>query len=245
MSIENIPKEVLDRLNKLKNLEEGARSVGSFAEAENAAARFQDLLLRYNLDEEAVRSQTIEAQIKMLNEEVDLSRFYGYRAANWAYDLLKAVSKHSMCEIIITDKWKVHVLGEKQNVSLAIYFSEQLASKIEHAYKFSWTAYNGEEDQKTFRRGFLRGAVMAISSRLRMEEKKAQAAPENKGLALVLVNKRQQASDFLAKEFPNSYISKSKRGMTGGLDGFGKGVEAGGKMGLNKGLDQAQRKRLT
>jgi hypothetical protein len=245
MSVNEIPKEILDKLNKLKNLEEGARSVGSYSEAENAAARFQQLLYKYNLDEEQVRNSHLEEKIRMSNEEIDLSRFYGYRAANWAQDLLSAVAKHSMCIVIITGKWKVHVLGEKQNVNLAIYFSEQLASKIEHAYKFSWTAYKGEEDQKTFRRGFLRGAVMAISMRLRVEEKKATTAPENNGLSLVLANKRQQAMDFLKTEFPNSCSRTKKWNQAGGEDGFGRGKEAGGNMSLNKGLGSVDKKRLT
>lgn len=244
MSIQDIPKEVLAKLNKLKNLEEGARSVGSLAEAENAAAKFQDLLYKYNLDEEQVRNSTLAEKIQMGKEQVDLTDFYGYRAADWAYDLLRAVAKHSMCVTILTDKYKVHVLGEKHNVSLAIYFTEQLASKIEHAYRFAWTAYKGDEDNRTFRRGFLRGAVLAISTRLRVEEKRASDAPENNGLAMVLVNKRQQAMDFLKQEYPDSTCRKVTIGATGGRDGFGKGVEAGKAMGINKGIGGADRKRL-
>lgn len=244
MSTNEIPQDILNKLNKLKNLEEGARSVGSYNEAENAAARFQALLYKYNLDEEQVRNSHLEAKLQMQNEEIELSRFYGYRAANWAQDLLSAVAKHSMCVVIITGKWKCHVLGEKQNVNLAIYFTEQLASKIEHAFKFAWTAYNCEEDQKTFRRGFLRGAVMAISMRLRVEEKKATADPVNNGLALVLVNKRQEAMDFLKQQFPNSCSRTKSWSPTGGADGFGKGKEAGGSMGLNKGLGSGGKKLL-
>jgi hypothetical protein len=251
MSITDIPQDLLNKLNKLKNLEDGARSVGSFEEAENAASKFQDLLLKYNLDADEVLSAGLQKKIDMLGESVELNQFYAYRASDWAYKLIKVVAHYSLCQIIITSssskKDKISIVGERQNVAMALYIMEQLVEKIKVAFKISYKEYKGPENEKLFRRGFLTGAVTAINLKLSIQERKAKEEEMKRGgnsLALMVVDKRKKAHDYLKELFPHSKTINTKKVQLRSEDGFNKGVEAGRGIDINKGLTPTNNKRL-
>lgn len=236
--IGNIPQDLLDKLNKLKNLQEGAVSVGSLAEAENAGAKYQDLLLKWNLSEEDVRNSSIEQKVQMLEESFDTKTQFAWRASDWVHRLLKTVARTSMCDVIIMGNGITNVLGEKQNVALVIYFTEQLISKITIAYRAAWINYNGDENSKLFRRSFLTGAVDAISSRLYNELSKAKKESQlhKTGLEIVLVKKGEMTKKYMDEQHPHSRTVRARSGSTGSISGYMQGKEAGGKMGLNKGV---------
>lgn len=252
---QHIPPELLDKLMKLKNLKEGAESVGSHAEAENAAAKFQQLLLKHNLDEQAVLSAGVEKKAQMLHSELDLDPLQAKTEAEWVKKLATAVAHFSMCKVVVHttyrhryDQGKLSILGEKHNVATALFIIEQLISKIDIASKQAFKVYHGHEKRNTFRRGFLIGAVEAITVRLHKEEKEAieqqkqeqtssgVAATKNNNMGLMVIDKRALATRFMEDKFPNLQYTKNRQTNLSGRDGKEKGYEAGSKMDIHKGV---------
>lgn len=239
MDINNkIPQALLDKLNKLKNLSEGAAAVGSLEEAANAAEKYMSLLLKHNLDEQTVADSILQKKIDMLRDDIDVSDYYAYRASDWVQKLTKVIAHHCMCVPVRVGDTTFAIVGEKVNVGVTFYLLEQIVSKVSIALQFSWTNYSGEENFKVFRRGFFSGAVYAIHKKLSEQEREIRKAEDN-GLALMVVSKRKLAEEFMKQTFP-SITTKTRRLLNNvsGVEGFTKGVEAGSNIDLNKGIEQ-------
>ena len=235
MNNQHIPEGLLDKLNKLKNLQEGAASVGSLAEAEVAAQKYMELLMKFNLTEEAVINHGVQAKLQMLCSEVDLKQYFAYTASDWADKLVRKVAYYCMCKAVGHCNNTISILGEKQNVATALYLIEQIVSKVHIAFKHAWRDYRGEENQKMFRRGFLIGAVESIAVKLSEQQEVMNKA--NTGMELMIVNKRELATKFMHQKFPNTVSARSRSGQgLSGIGGYQRGVEAGKGIGLNKGV---------
>lgn len=253
---QHLPPGLLDKLNKLRNLEEGAKSVGSHEEAANAAAKYQDLLLKYNLDEQAVVSHGIQKKAQMLTAEFDLDLYQSKTESNWLNMLVNSVAHFCMCKTVKTvsagerhryDQGVITILGEKHNVATVFYLVEQLMSKIDIACKMSYKVYTGFESRNTFRRGFLIGAVQTIHVRFHEKEKEilekskqgaefGKVAP-NTNMGLMIVDKRALATRFMNDKFPNLIKVKARAKSLTGNDGRREGIIAGSKMELNRGVE--------
>lgn len=230
MSTSHIPDELLDKLNKLKNMADGAAAIGSTEEASNAAAKFQALLLKHNLDEASVLEHGIKRKAQMLESEIESDE-------EWTRVLIVAVASHCMCANIKnrgTNKYKI--LGEKVNVAVCEYMIEQLYNKILAAAELTWFKDKKKMhiSQKNFKEGFYMGCVDEIATRLRTEEKKAVAA--NTEMGLMVINKKALAERFMLDKYPNVVARTYRVGTDNPNEAYIKGREAGGRMELNKGL---------
>lgn len=238
---EHIPEELLRKLSKLRNLAEGARAVGSLAEAENAAEKYQELLLKHNLDDQAVINHGVQEKIKMLHSQIDAG------TDKWMHKLIRDIAHHCMCRTVrdmnSRDGRLFHILGESVNVAVAMYMIEQLLDKITIAYKSAWMFYKGEEKRHMFKKSFYFGAVDAIAMRIVRQEVKLQL--ENKEMGLMLVGKRELATTFMEQKFPELKMSKARNTRGSSLSGYEQGKAAGSRMDLDKSAaNRANQKRL-
>lgn len=163
---------VIAKIQKLMNLKEGAEAVGSIHEAENAAMRVQELLMRYNLDLETVQATSIQIKAEFFDGWIELGDKQGKSESFWVPKLYSAIANNNLCRAIF-DNTSVRILGRKDQVELVLYIADQMISKVRIAEKYSWAEYTGEEKRGTFRRGFYSGAVIGINSRLRNENTKS------------------------------------------------------------------------
>lgn len=239
----HIPDELLDKLNKLKNLADGAAALGESGkeEAANAAAKFQALLLKYNLDEASVLEHGIKRKAQMLESTIETEE-------EWVCRLIIGVAKHCMCQNLYDRRRKLYmILGEKVNVAVCEYMIEQLYNRILSAFELSWF-----KDKKTMRvqehiykEGFLYGCVDAIVERLYREEAKAVEA--DKTMALMVVNKMALATRFMMDKYPNvrtvGYASGLDSNSATTAAAYLKGQAAGKNMEINKGLAGRQNQR--
>ena len=242
--MQQIPKGLLDKLNKLKALEEGAQAVGSTHEAENASAKYQAILLEYNLTDQDVQKSSIEAKIKVLMDDFDVTGFFAWKASGWVEKLVRTICRHSFCETVTNyNSTRVHIIGEKDNVAMVFYFVEQLVEKIKVAYNIAWKEYEGTENMKLFRRGFLTGAVDAINSRLYKESIQAinVATVANPGLALVLKSKKDIVKAKKDELFNPDLLSKVRSGFSSSKSGYVSGHQAGSGLSLNRGKGKSQK----
>jgi len=233
---QHIPDELLDKLNKLRNMADGAAAVGSKEEAANAAAKFQALLLKHNLDESTVLEHGIRRKAQMLETEIE-------GAEEWARRLIICVATHCMCQNLYRPAMRIYViLGEKVNVAVAEYMIESLYNKCLAAFELAWFVDRRKMrvQERIYREGFLLGCVDAIVERLRKEEKAATAG--NAQMALVLVNKMALATRFMHDKYPNVRTVYYSGGVDSNsrtaADAYQRGRDAGKNMELNKGLAQ-------
>lgn len=228
---------LLEKLQKLKNMADGAHAVGNYAEAENAASKFQELLMKHNLDEKQVMAAGVAEKVKMLEEKFDMRPYVFGGTVTWLNTLVSVVAKSSMCSVLNFGGTKKSIFGEPHNVGACLYMVEQIVSKISVALQVSLKAYNGCENRGVYTRGFLNGAVTAIAARLRTDETKIT---ENKEMGLMVINKRAMSRRFMLDKY------KTKPGRSTGMggasnDGYGAGTKVGAAMGLNKGLNVNQK----
>lgn len=294
-----IDQSIIDKIQKLINLKEGAEAVGSLHEAENAGARLQQFLMKYNLDLDEVKKSKIEAKAEMDKVGLDVSDMQDKRESNWVPELYKAVAENMLCYVIVSNTY-IRVMGHKHNVQLVLYIAEQLVAKVRIAEKAAWTQYDGDEKRGTFRRGFLKGCGIGIRERLEQEKRNMQREKDNNPMALMIVNKEKELDEYLyelgyktrprtpeqeiehlqywekvwAKEaeeerlrleamtpkelekykaqqardearnnkrWQKEYNKKGPKGLSSN-DGYSAGKEAGARMDINKGLDEAKPK---
>lgn len=235
---------ILEKLRKLKNIEEGARSVGGFEEAANAAGKYQDMLLKYNLSEEQVKSHRMEQKIRMLESILDCKRYEMMHTTGWVEKLVKAVAHSCMCRVVnLKSVGKVNksILGEEHNVASALYIIEQLVSKISIALEFARKRGEfGGETRAVFSRGFLIGAVDAIITKLNAQER--DVAKPNTEMGLMVINKRELATRFMMDKYKHLRTVGEKKVSNGSQFGYMKGHEAGSNMDINKGTNFSPKK---
>jgi hypothetical protein len=231
----SVPEHILELLRKLLVFEEGANKIGSINEAEVAAVKIQEILLKYNLDREKISAE----KRKYVMKDLKVADYSGGTEGKWIRMLLVGLTTYNFCELIITitgvrnyDKYRI--LGTEENTETVIYLFEQLRVKIIELSKESWKGYQGIEKHNTYLRGFLMGAAMAIRNRLHNEWEKAQKTSEST-TALILSNK----SDLM--EFRNSIFTNVKTtgySSTSSIDGHYAGVKAGKTINIHKGITE-------
>ena len=231
MEIEN---NILERIQKLLNLQKGAEAIGSLHEAELAAVRVHELLLKYNLD-----LADITGFVKP--EASKISRFDERDIVNpknegqWIHALYNVLCKHNFCRIVVINMRDIKyasLIGTKVNVESVKFLGDQLENRIRIAEKDAWKQNSSSEKRNAFRRGFFMGAVRGIDTQLELK-KKEEAALNNKVTALVLSNK-DKLDKFMNDEFNNLKSGKPTR--VSASTGMAMGYAKGRSMNINDGI---------
>ena len=234
-----IEEAILTKIQKLLNLKVGAEQIGSLHEAENAAIRVTELLLKYNLELEDVTGfvKPDAKDIRRFNEEGIINP---KNEGKWIHALYNILCKYNFCKMITnTSKYNTKadyaiLIGTKDNVESVKFLAEQLEARIRTAEKGAWTRNNSREKRNTFRRGFFQGAVFGIHSQL-MEKRAMEQMQNNKVTALVL-SRDTKLKEFIQNEFSRLTQGKANRGLSG-ANGHSMGYETGKNMNINKGVE--------
>lgn len=228
-----IPEALRQKLAKLMALEKGARDIGSIAEAENAAARIQEIILKYNLD---LDKSQISADDKVILESMFKDSDWIHRKeGKWMAAILTASAKLNLCiKLNFPKQEKFAIIGRKSNIELAIFTAEQLRNKILGLQATAWKNYTGPEKRGQFKRGFLMGASNAVVKKL--YDMMAHSQESNPSVNALVISRSSEVSDWLSKKYTN--IGKSKtRSRSGSSDGLSSGISAGQGINLNKGIN--------
>lgn len=239
---QDVPKKILEKIQKLLNLAEGAKAIDSLAEAELAATRAQELLIKYNLSLEQVEEGTV---LVMVDREIIKTMGFEKKSdGTWVSDLWSAIAKNNFCKILYKGrgKWYIVLIGEEHNRlivkdlvesfiprirALAPKYRKEYLENIEEGTQ-SWMI----EKKGTWRRGFFRGAVEGIRSKLaeHYEELKQESEEINK-MALVKMDKIEV---YMSEKYPKlKYTTQTKSSGTSGRE---QGFKIGKSMNLNRGV---------
>lgn len=211
-----IDQKIIDKIQKLLNLAEGAEAVGSMAEAENAASKVQALLMQYNLDIETVKASKIQARAEFFDGYVNLSDKQDKRESFWVPKLFNAIARHNFCKCFPRQQG-VYIVGEKSQVELVLYIAEQMVAKVRIAEKYAWKIYDAKpegrwdikEKRGTYRRGFFEGACHGIDQRL-ARDKRAMEHTFNP-FAIMIVKKEKEVQDYWNEHYLKPAEEKLKQ----------------------------------
>ncbi len=217
-------------------------------EAASAMEKAQELLLRYNLSQEAVyaRADGNEAlRHKVGQQDVEVAGGFKWRAA-----LLSAIARANLCRVVIGDRGDrgtVHVFGKRENIRVVLdmwgWVSEQLervsfASLRDYmqpaqqggwdfkpdgtAAARPWTP-KGDESEQLYLAGFYRAAVQRIDARLQAAMSRFTA--ESEMTRALVTSSGAELSAAVQRAFPRL---GSWSGMgNAGRDGMRDGARAG------------------
>jgi len=226
-------KQIIEKIRKLLALSEDAKNQGSLEEAANAAAKVQDILMKYNLSMAEVNKEK-ESLVSETAINV-LRKGWNHRHGKWIFHLYKAIATVNLCDIyvqITKGHEKVFIIGEENNREIVEYMADQLISRLYQMQRYAWKKYRGPEKQGAFRRGYFMGAVVAIGNKLKESfEKAAEASPETQSLVQV---KDQAIRDYLR----NKNLKKARPSKVTGRDGFRNGHRDGKNLSIHKGVER-------
>ena len=231
-------------IKTIQNLLDLAADKSSVHEAETAAKKAQELIMKYNIEEAALHGGK-QAAIK--DEEYLIYKHQIHEEGKWLRDLFHAVAKHNFCQIVIgktrvkgvakrfPDKYywmdKFYILGEADNVELVKFLSEQLMHKLREAFKQDWELYTGDESKGIYMRSFFKGAASGVYWKL--AEQQEQFSKDESTNALIL-RKDAAVTEYKHTKWPK--LGKSRNTSATSNEGWSNGYSAGKSANINAGL---------
>lgn len=229
---------ILEKIQKLLALQS---STSSEAEAQNCAARVQDLLTKYNLslsmvDELKPKDKRGEDYV---DNHINMSAYVSKHESDWAHKLLQAIARTNYCDVILwrtaTPINNMAIVGSIENVTVVKSLFDYLVPTVQRLGKESFRSYMGMEKRNAYLRGFYRGCGERIAIRLK-EQFRAQKEDKEIGAQVVALTIRNDEAikNALEKFYPNLRTTFTKRSSLSGASGYSEGYAKGANVGLNK-----------
>ena len=210
--------DILQRIDKLFRL--GEHPTSNPGEAANALGLAQNLLLKYNLTRESIK--TSDAPTTEGIGKVEIRNDTGH---DWKVRLAGVIARANLCSIVNDASNKTtHLFGTQSNVLAVVKMFDWIARELEFQAMRDWKEYkadSGTEASRTWKGAFFDGAIGVLRARLQAP---VDAFAQGEGMALVLANTtRVEAAKH--KVFPN--LSNGRHTVRRDSDGYGAGRQAG------------------
>lgn len=182
-----ITADLIQRLQKVRALTESSVP----GEAAAAAAKLQEILLKYNLEMEDIKDDSPVSDDRYVKEELELGATSG-NMINWRRILLSGIARSLMCAAFgYQGTRKMVIVGQRHNIEIVRHFYDYLSSEISRLADATWKKARDRtrEYARSWKSSFYNGAVDIVVQRL--EEKYQQVSKkDNHTQALVLKNER-------------------------------------------------------
>lgn len=247
----DMPEEsILIRIKKLLAL---SQKNSNENEAANAAAKAQELLIRYNLSEESL------GEVSTIREEKFVREFYTKHRKRsteqrWKVLLAFSVAKGNLCKVLHYHDKSLGWFGKPSNIEIAQFMFETLCYDLEFIAEKRWKQIlelRNLQNQypqfsvftdptltyvhgKSWKASFYRGAVEVITQRLNAGLTDLRAEPSIN--ALITTN------DSALKMFVNSLVGKTRTYNSGTISvfsGYDAGRKAGAEIQFKRGVNGA------
>lgn len=215
--------------SKIKKLLELSRSDNPH-EAAAAAARAQELMLKYAVDEEALRAA---GQGEAAEPVVTIPLRRGTtKIPSWEPTLCAHLARSMTCRVFYTKGVDIYVVGRKSMAEAVIATFYHLRGEIVRMAEKGWDAAKGTIPGlhgRTWKRSFYNGANSTIH--LRLDDAKRKLVADTSGMAIVLFNREKEVDDFMKSNF-KLRSSHDNRWATN-AHGYQSGQKAGWGLNLN------------
>ncbi len=239
----DITGDLIQRLQKVRALTESSVP----GEAAAAAAKLQEILLKYNLEMEDIDEDSPVSQDKYVKEEVELGVISG-NMINWRRILLSGIARSLMCAAFgYQGTRKMVIVGQRHNIEIVRHFYDYLSSEIGRLADATWEKARNRtrEHARSWKSSFYNGAVDIVIQRL--EEKYQQVSKKDSHTqALVLKNERDlddAVGNLIGRVRKNTVRQRYSEA------GYNRGVRAGKRVSLdhpvsgNEGASRLRRSR--
>lgn len=227
-SATEITGDLIQRLQKVRALTESSVP----GEAAAAAAKLQEILLKYNLEMEDIEEDSPEADDRYVKEELELGATSG-NMINWRRILLSGIARSLMCAAFgYQGTPKMVIVGQKHNIEIVRHFYDYLSYEISRLADVTWEKAKGRtrEHGRSWKSSFYNGAVDVVVQRL--EEKYQQVSKQDSHTqALVLKNER-DLDDAVGNLIGR--VRKSAVRQRHSKAGYSRGARAGKRFNLDR-----------
>lgn len=187
-------------IEKVKKLLRLAGNNPSAAEAELAAAKAQELILRHKLD--MATADDSEARIYGIYENEPLAHNIGSVGACWRQQLAYVLTRHNTCYAIKVGR-DIRLIGTRRNVATVRWLYNNVASQIE-----SITAVACQGRGFVYRNNFRMGIVAGITERLRKMERRVRNEYAGTKALTFVGRERVALAEYVAKQQMMYRLSK-------------------------------------
>ena len=224
----DITGDLIQRLQKVRALTESSVP----GEAAAAAAKLQEILLKYNLEMEDIEEDSPVPHDKYVKEELELGVTSG-NMINWRRILLSGIARSLMCAAFgYQGTRKMVIVGQGHNIEIVRHFYDYLSSEISRLADVTWAKarIRTREHARSWKSSFYNGAVDIVVQRL--EEKYQQVSNQDSHTqALVLRNERDlddAVGHLIGRVRKNTVRQRHSKA------GYSRGVRAGKRVNLDR-----------
>lgn len=203
---ETLDPKLVARIQKLHAMAEGAREVGSLAEADSFMRAVEKTLAAYNLD-----MSVVSMNLKDVTDPLGCNSVWGatgrhkYTVPRWALLLGRAVADAHYCEMLNSIQYSVlFFYGRKQNRETAERMYVYLRDMAERLGAKAFAAeerrrikeYGSKRGASQWRLNWLEGFATEVARRYATMRARLDS---DKGMSLVLTSVRKEAEDYAVK----------------------------------------------
>ena len=111
MENKEVPDNILNKIKKLLKAEKGHRDVGNINEAEQAALRAHELMVRYNLEIHSLKMGN-EDNFKVNKDTLNHKDLNVKNEGKWMFKLYRVIAEFNFCKVIYTEVNMYDIMGE-------------------------------------------------------------------------------------------------------------------------------------
>ncbi len=227
-SATEITGDLIQRLQKVRALTESSAP----GEAAAAAAKLQEILLKYNLDMEDIEEDSPEVDDRYVREDLELGATSG-NMINWRRILLSGIARSLMCAAFgYQGTPKMVIVGQKHNIEIVRHFYDYLSYEISRLADVTWERARGRtrEHGRSWKSSFYNGAVDVVVQRL--EEKYKQVSRQDSQTRALALRSEQDLNDAVGNLIGR--VGKNTVRQRHSKSGYSRGARAGKKFNLDR-----------
>ena len=233
---------IIDRIQKLLNLQKGAESIGSLEEAQNAAAKVQALLMKHNLEIADIESHSGK---KKSSIEKDSLRdiITKKNESDWIIKLYSTVAHYNFGQVVTTTthdikgnrRQYVNLVGTRENIDAIKFLCEQLEYKIRNLENDSWKVNGSFSKRNSYRRAYFDGAVSGLNEKLYKQQQYEMSA--NNSCTAIVLDHRKRIKEELPNLFESLRYNNKPEKIKSDLIARSNGYNDGKNININKGVN--------
>lgn len=246
--------KLLEKLQKIKNMAEGAKKIGNEAEAQAFAAMLQQLLLKHKLDMTDIEYAAEMKDEPIVEQRAEYIRINGKRVYKdfpdveiverrrlWAEQLAAVIASAYASRILVSEGWSIITfVGHRSNVAICEFLfltllrsADKMSTTAAKSFRAKQRRENGGAGMtdRGFRESWLEGFVTRIAQRL-TEERNQFGKAEQQCTALVRVNKEALAVKNYVEEKHTKMAKEIGRARNFNHNGYLEGKKAADNMNI-------------
>jgi hypothetical protein len=240
---------LLNKLQKIKAMADGAKAIGSEAEAQAFADMLNKLLIEHKLEMSDVEFAALEEEdpIERETRQETMAREKLMREAgvktrkirvDWMERLASTIARAHHCRVIVlSGSSMVSLVGRRGDRAVAEYMivtltraAQDLAKKELQRYR--WEVYKRDANCKAargFHAAFLRSFVLRLMERFDELKRQRTEAP-NGSMALMRIDREQKATDDFMDALKAKKETTNANQLRRLVDHYGEGIKRGRAM---------------